>query len=295
MNESASYKSYAEYARLGYTENCVVESRLEGTQGISLVKAVQGSGAYPDPAIPDFCISYGKRTDQVGRYNLGDGYFDVKAKSGAFIVAPADVATYCEYDGFLELYAIGIPRYWVTTLVEGITRKPFHNFGRLHSSLQTDKSIAKLVEQLHHPDTLEANNALLVDGLSMALVGKLVTLSRHQHKPREVPALEKSLLTRVQNYLEQRLAENPTLEDLAAVTGMNVYEFAKRFKIATGFSPYQYVLAQRLEHAKELLEHSQLSLSEVAYSVGFSSQAHMNKIFKERLGLTPKLYRKDLS
>jgi AraC family transcriptional regulator len=95
--------------------------------------------------------------------------------------------------------------------------------------------------------------------------------------------------------LEQRISENPPLEQLASLTGMSVYEFAKRFKTATGLSPYQFVLAQRLERTKDLLEHSQLSLAEIAYNVGFSSQAHMTRVFKERMGYTPKTYRKELS
>jgi AraC family transcriptional regulator len=294
MNGLATYKSYSEYAQLGYIENSVLESRLEGTHGISLVKIVQGPGSYPDPPMPEVSLQFCKRGKARGRLDLGHGYFDVNIGLTNFSLSPANVATDFELDGNMEIWIIGFPAFWLATLTASI-HKTIYDFGSLHRSLQTDKSITRLVEQLHHLDTLEAGNALLVDGLSMALVGKLVTLSQREYKRREVPALDKFLLAQVQSYLEQRIAENPTLEELAALTDMSVYEFAKRFKTATGFSPYQYVLAQRLERAKDLLEHSQLPLADVAYSVGFSSQAHMSKVFKERLGYTPKAYRKELS
>jgi AraC-like DNA-binding protein len=295
MEWHTPYTSFSEYTRLGYVKNRIVENRLEGTHDISLAKLVQGAGSYSDPALPEVTLQFCKWGKGKGRFDLGHGYFDANSCSNQFTLSPANAATDIELDSDTEVWIVSFPASWLETLTASIHHHAPYDFGSLHRSLQMDKSITALVEQLHHPDTLEANNALLVDGLSMALVGRLVTLSQCHYKPREVPALEKSLLTRVQRYLEQRISENLTLEDLAAVTGMNVYEFAKRFKTATGLSPYQYVLEQRLRRAKDLLEHSQLPLAEVAYSVGFSSQAHMSKVFKERLGYTPKAYRNELS
>jgi AraC family transcriptional regulator len=293
-----SYLSFSDYLRKSYMSQFVVESRLEGTCGVSIIKTMQGSGAYPDPPLPTLSLQYARRLKSVtpdkvkGRSNLGEGYFDVRVGTGTFCVVPPGTPTDFEFEGILEGWLVGIPQQWAETLVESVTTQPSCEFGRLQSGEQTDKVTANLIELLHHPDTLEADNALLIDGLVMTLVGRLITLSQTKVKRREIPALEKTVLTKVQGYLEESLAENHTLEHLAALTGMDLYEFAKRFKTATGFSPYQYVLEQRVERVKDLLRHSTLSLMDVAQSVGFSSQAHMTKVFKKRTGVSPHAYRR---
>jgi len=99
-------------------------------------------------------------------------------------------------------------------------------------------------------------------------------------------------LRRAAEYIEENIARNPSLTELAEEVKMSRYRFARLFKQSTGFSPHQYVIARRVEKAKRLLELEGPSLHEVALSAGFSDQAHLTRHFKRLVGTTPGAFRR---
>jgi AraC family transcriptional regulator len=75
---------------------------------------------------------------------------------------------------------------------------------------------------------------------------------------------------------------------MAAVVGLNPYHFARQFKAATGMPPHQYVIARRVERAKQLLQAgTAVSLTEVSLRAGFSDQSQFTRHFKRLVGVTP--------
>jgi AraC family transcriptional regulator len=295
LDTENQFSSYFDYAQRGYAENCVIENRLVGSQGISLIQTVQQTGDFSDPPLPDLAIVYKKVGFCRGIVDSGGGLFDANSVTRGFTIIPPEVATTVILEGSYELYTVAIPGQWASTLLEPHAGVNSLDFGKLHVGFQQDKTVYRLVEQLHHKETLESNNALLVDGLVMALLGRLATLANRYSKPRPIRFLDKSLLARVEDFVQEDLCNNPTMQDLAVLTGMSVDHFGRCFKKSTGHTPYQYILEKRLERAKQLLEDSQLSLVEVALTVGFASQAHMNKMFKQHFAVTPGTYRKHLA
>jgi len=124
-----------------------------------------------------------------------------------------------------------------------------------------------------------------------------VHLIRHVLSPRS-PArgrdgtLPRAKLRAVVEYVEEHLDTSPSLEHLAAVAGLSPYYFARQFKRATGLPPHQYVVARRVERAKQLLRTgSDFSLAEVAAHAGFSDQSQFSYHFKRVLGVTPGQFR----
>jgi AraC family transcriptional regulator len=93
------------------------------------------------------------------------------------------------------------------------------------------------------------------------------------------------------DYINQNLAEDISLEAIAQQVGMSQYHFARLFKEATGFAPYQFVMKCRVERAKELILQKQLSIAEIALEVGFNSQSNFTQNFKRFTGVTPKQLR----
>jgi AraC family transcriptional regulator len=293
-NTENQFSSFYDYAQRGYFEDCIVENRLVGSQGVSVAKVVQSTGDFSDPPLPDLHIVYKKAGFCRGIVNSGGGLFGANSVTRGFTIIPPEVATTVILEGSYELYTVAIPGQWSRSLLEPYRVEKTLDFGKLHRGLQEDKTVFRLVEQLHHKETLESNNALLVDGLVMALLGRLATLADRYAKPRPIRSLDKGLLVQVEDFLQEDLAANPTTQDLADITGMSIDHFGRCFKQSTGQTPHQYVLAKRLERVKQLLEDSQLSLVEVALTVGFASQAHMNKMFKQHFAMTPGTYRKHL-
>lgn len=98
---------------------------------------------------------------------------------------------------------------------------------------------------------------------------------------------------RVLDFAQAHLDQPLSLEALAQQTGYTPYHFTRLFRQATGESPHQFVLRLRVECAQRLLAETSLPLAEIASACGFAHQSHLTHIFKQRLGLTPRAYRRD--
>lgn len=103
--------------------------------------------------------------------------------------------------------------------------------------------------------------------------------------------LSPSKLKLVKDYVNDNLATNIKLAELAKLVDLSQYYFGHLFREATGISPYRYIIQQRITKVKRLLKHSKLSLVDIAQNCGFSSQSQMTQHFRKLVGTTPKKYR----
>jgi len=90
-------------------------------------------------------------------------------------------------------------------------------------------------------------------------------------------------------YIEANLDQPLTLDAMAAQAGIRPLYLARAFKAAIGQSPHQYVLARRVERAKELLRNTDMPIIDVALSVGFSSQSHLSHWMFRHTGRPPSI------
>jgi AraC family transcriptional regulator len=105
-------------------------------------------------------------------------------------------------------------------------------------------------------------------------------------------ALPRGKLRAVVAYIEENLDASLTLEQMAAAAHLSAYHFARQFKAATGMPPHQYVIARRVERAKQLLQAGDdFSLAHVAASAGFADQSQFSHHFKRLVGVTPGRFR----
>ena len=105
------------------------------------------------------------------------------------------------------------------------------------------------------------------------------------------PAREGIRLGPLFDRMRTRLAEEQTVADLAAETGMSVRTFLRRFKAATGVPPGEWLLAERLLRARDLLETTPHSVEDIAVASGFGSSATLRHHFRTRLATSPAAYR----
>jgi len=104
--------------------------------------------------------------------------------------------------------------------------------------------------------------------------------------------LSRHKLRAVIDYIYEHLDAELSLDHLAAVARMSPYHFARLFKSSTGLPPHQYVITRRIERAQELLrDRDPLPLADIAAEVGFSSQSHFTRHFKQLVGVTPRRFR----
>jgi AraC-like DNA-binding protein len=127
------------------------------------------------------------------------------------------------------------------------------------------------------------------DRMFTRCIGQTLAMHVTRLKPQrtKVNALPKWRLRRVEEYVRANLDRSVSLSDLAKVAGLSRMHFAAQFRAATGFRPRDYLLHQRIEHAKSLLSNTEMPLAEVALAVGFCAQAHFSTVFKRIAGETP--------
>lgn len=97
---------------------------------------------------------------------------------------------------------------------------------------------------------------------------------------------------RVLEFIANHFGSNVTLEDLAAQAGISPYHFSRLFKQTIGQSPHQYLMAYRIERARNMLADPERPMIDIAHVCGFSDQAHFSRVFKQIQGETPKSWRK---
>ena len=105
------------------------------------------------------------------------------------------------------------------------------------------------------------------------------------------PANDLVALRRVRDRIDREYAEPLDVEALARGANMSAGHLSRRFKQAYGESPYSYLMTRRIERAMVLLRRGELSVTDVCFTVGFSSLGTFSTRFSELVGLSPTRYR----
>jgi AraC family transcriptional regulator len=149
--------------------------------------------------------------------------------------------------------------------------------------------LLSLQEELN--SNIQANN-LYVEQLTTTLVIHL--LKKYcVKKPVLITnndGLPKYKLRKTLEYIHAHLNQDIKLADLAGYVGMSQYYFVRLFKQSMGIAPYQYVIQQRVEKAKQLLKQGRVTITDIALQCGFANQSHFTKHFRQLTGVTPKVY-----
>ena len=112
-----------------------------------------------------------------------------------------------------------------------------------------------------------------------------------QFVPRPVASDERGRLARLLDWIRAHLSAEHTIESLAEHASVSARTLQREFKAATGLAPYAWIIRERIERAKELLETSRLSAQRVAERVGMGSAESLRHHFRTLVGTTPAQYR----
>ena len=93
------------------------------------------------------------------------------------------------------------------------------------------------------------------------------------------------------DYLSNQLDANLTLEEMAAHANLSVSHFSRRFKEQTGFSPVDYYIHLKIQHASMLLTFTDKSVKEIGAEVGYQDAYYFSRIFRKVMGMSPSQFR----
>ena len=133
---------------------------------------------------------------------------------------------------------------------------------------------------------------LYADAMANAIAVHLLTrysTHRSSSKPPQ-GKLSQQQLQQVLDCIHDELDREVSLTELASLVQLSPYYFSRLFKQSVGIAPHQYHIRCRIDRAKQLLLDGKMPLSEIALSVGFASQGHLNYHFKRCVGTTPMVF-----
>lgn len=104
--------------------------------------------------------------------------------------------------------------------------------------------------------------------------------------------VDDAAVAEVQTWIADRFHEPLPVAGMIAKSGLPERTFSRRFKLATGHSPLEYVHMLRLEEAKRMLEVSEEPVEAIALEVGYEDPAFFTRLFRRKVQLSPAQYRK---
>lgn len=151
------------------------------------------------------------------------------------------------------------------------------------------RACANAVLVRHPVSTLELDGWAQVIGAHLLRYHSDTTMTPRK----ETGALSERVLGILLEAIEADLDGDLCLASLARVVDMGTTRLSEGFRKSTGRSLHQYVLERRVWRARDLIDASAMTLAEIAFAVGFSSQSHMTVAFRDHFGTTPGRYRRD--
>lgn len=146
-----------------------------------------------------------------------------------------------------------------------------------------------------HTDVLKSTISNLLQSRRI-LKNKFSGAQEQQEKIKEITikSSDETLMEKIMTIINQNISE-PTLnvETLAQEVGLSRVHLHRKLKELTNLSPRDFIKNIRMKQAAKLLKEKKLSISEVAYAVGYNNLSHFSSTFKETFGISPKEYMTD--
>lgn len=157
---------------------------------------------------------------------------------------------------------------------------------------EDDREAAHMLHAFHQAIVDEASE-LEIESRFLAAMSLLI--ERYAEFRPKSPKIgnERSAIHKTRQYIEAHFAQGVTLNELAEQAALSPHYLLRAFCKEVGLPPHAYLQDVRVRHAQRLIEAGE-PLSDVAFAVGFSSQSHLTRRFKQFVGVTPGRYARQI-
>ncbi len=190
----------------------------------------------------------------------------------------------------LDLYDLStLPGYHALFHLEPAWRKRHQFESRLRVSASEMNETTRIVDQLElELKKRESGFRFVAMSLFMQLVGHLSRCYGHAKNADSMVLLR---IAETIAHLETHYHEDVSLDTLVEISKMSRRSFLRAFEAAMGCTPIAHLIQLRITRASELLCTSNLSITEIAYDVGFNDSNYFSRQFRQAIGMTPRAYR----
>ncbi|UUX34761.1 AraC family transcriptional regulator [Fundicoccus culcitae] len=243
------------------------------------------SQAYAYNTYQNFIIHYIESGS--GIYEVNDQRYELGAGDGFIIRRGTKVNYYANHDDPWKYYWVGLNGRHLdgyiklTTLNSGSVI----HFPEDSQSSKTIKDICVFTKDYF--DT--PNNMVWYKYKVYELIWALTTEFQDKDHTLELP--QRNYEEVALDYIQSNYTKRMTITDVANYIGISRSYLYRLFKHKYEVSPQEYLQDKRLKTAKKLLQNQDLSVNEVAYSVGYDNQLLFSKNFKKKFGMSPTHYR----
>lgn len=161
---------------------------------------------------------------------------------------------------------------------------------------QIDTQTGHFVETIIKNERTDLVGRLLTEGAVMGMLASQLESHQQEHLGTvKRPELSIADFEKIKN-LTEIIRDNPgekiAVDDLAARLGFSSRKLQRGIRIVYGYSAHEFITNVRMELARELMETTDMNVSEICYNIGYSSRSHFSKMFRARFGVVPSSYRK---
>ncbi len=215
-------------------------------------------------------------------------------RQGDMLITPANMPLFVRWEGDENCLRIQLTAEFLQDVARETLNQDCDRLELLPEFQICDQQIQAIAMMLFTEFQQEQSGSqLYLDSLANVLAVNLIR--RHTIKKPQLPIYEGGLTPRqlqhVLEYIDAHLDQDLKLENLAQLLDISQFHFGRLFKQSLGSSPYQYLIQQRVERAKQLLKQTDQSIVDIAFDCGFNSHSHLSKKFRQITGITPKAYR----
>lgn len=216
---------------------------------------------------------------------------------GSFSILPARVSSAGHWDRAYHAIALEIAPEMLASIAGETSRGQVE----LRPAMAISDAVVSSLALALHADAVNGSPCGSAYGESLAIALGAQLVRHHGDDVADSMAaaargvLSQQAVTRIVDYVDSNLGEDISVLQLADLVHMEPYRFTRRFKRTLGTSPHRYIVERRIALAKTLLRNRDLSLSDVALQVGFSTPNHFSTVFRRLVRVPPSAYRATLN
>ena len=161
-------------------------------------------------------------------------------------------------------------------------------------SVPLDFKIEYLLEMfIDESQNKQTGYEFVLDNLSSILGATILrklksNLGLHEKSFHEI---NKKDIKRAIDFMHTNLKRDFSLNHIAELSGFSKYHFIRTFKQETGKTPYQYFIDLKIDYAIELIKTKKYSITEICFLCGFRDHSHFSRVFKNKTGVSPSIFK----